>query len=222
MRSGSGRGNGPAAAEPKFAELLDREAMERPTPPGRAVDLGCGTGTHAIDLASRGWRAAGIDNQRRALQIARARAAASGTDVTFVQGDVAALRVDDIGAPADLFLDVGCFHHLPGPARQAMADCVAAAAAPDATLLLLAFSPGRVGLWHPGPAGRRSRQPSVAGRSSPTSQPTPQACPARSKAPHRGGTGSGSASRSHHDQRQRSLRSAHAGRCVFRSAAKTG
>jgi SAM-dependent methyltransferase len=140
---------GREAAE-QFGELLDREAMERPTPPGRAVDLGCGTGTHAIDLASQGWRAVGIDNQRRALQIARARAAASGTDVTFVQGDVAALRVDDIGAPADFFLDVGCFHHLPGPARQAMADCVTAAAAPDATLLLLAFSPGRRGPLAPG------------------------------------------------------------------------
>ena len=140
---------GREAAE-QFGGLLDREAMERPTPPGRAVDLGCGTGTHAIDLASRGWRAVGIDNQRRALQIARARAAASGTDVTFVQGDVAALRVDDIGAPADLFLDVGCFHHLPGPGRQAMADCVTAAAAPDATLLLLAFSPGRRGPLPPG------------------------------------------------------------------------
>ncbi len=140
---------GQEAAE-QFGELLDREAMERPTPPGRAVDLGCGTGTHTIDLASRGWRAVGIDNQRRALQIARARAAASGTDVTFVRGDVTALRAGDIGAPADFFLDVGCFHHLPGPGRQAMAKSVTAAAAPSATLLMLAFSPARRAPLPPG------------------------------------------------------------------------
>ncbi len=84
------------------------------------------------------------------LQIARARAAASGTDVTFVHGDVTALRAGDIGAPADFFLDVGCFHHLPGPGRQAMADCVTAAAAPDATLLMLAFNPARRGPLPPG------------------------------------------------------------------------
>jgi 2-polyprenyl-3-methyl-5-hydroxy-6-metoxy-1,4-benzoquinol methylase len=140
---------GREAAE-QFGRLLDREAMERPTPPGRAVDLGCGTGSHAIDLASRGWRAVGIDNQRRALKIARARAAASGADVTFVPGDVTALQAGDIGAPADFFLDVGCFHHLPGPGRQAMAESVTAAAAPGATLLMLTFSPARRGPMPPG------------------------------------------------------------------------
>ncbi|MGE5292094.1 MAG: class I SAM-dependent methyltransferase [Micromonosporaceae bacterium] len=140
---------GREAAE-QFGGLLDREAMERSAPPGRAVDLGCGTGTHTIDLASRGWRAVGIDNQPRALRVARARAAASGTDATFVQADVTALRADDIGAPADFFLDVGCFHHLPGLGRQAMADRVTAAAAPHATLLMLAFSPGRRGPLPPG------------------------------------------------------------------------
>ena len=140
---------GREAAE-QFGGLLDREAMERPAPPGRAVDLGCGTGTHAINLASRGWRAVGIDNQHRALKIARARAAASGADVTFVPGDVTALQAGDIGAPADFFLDVGCFHHLPGPGRQAMADCVTVAAAPDATLLMLAFNRARRGPLPPG------------------------------------------------------------------------
>jgi len=134
----------------EFSRLLDRELTQRPAPPGRAVDLGCGTGAHTIELASLGWQAAGVDNQPRALRIARARAAACQADVTFVQGDVTALRRDDIGGTADFFLDVGCFHHLPGPARQAMAAAITAAAAPAATLLLLAFSPARRG---PLPAG---------------------------------------------------------------------
>jgi SAM-dependent methyltransferase len=137
-----------AAAE--FSGLIDHETSQRPAPPGRAVDLGCGTGAHTIELANRGWQATGIDNQPRALRIARARAAACQADVTFVRGDVTALRGDDIGGAADLFLDVGCFHHLPGPARQAMAAAITAAAAPAATLVLLAFSPARRG---PLPAG---------------------------------------------------------------------
>jgi SAM-dependent methyltransferase len=137
-----------AAAE--FSRLLDCEASQRPAPPGRAVDLGCGTGTHTIELANRGWQATGIDNQSRPLRIARTHAAASGVDVAFVRGDVTALQTSDIGGAADFFLDVGCFHHLSQPDRRAMAAAVTAAAAPAATILLLAFSAGRRG---PLPAG---------------------------------------------------------------------
>jgi hypothetical protein len=72
-----------------------------------------------------------------------------------VLGDATALRRGDIGGAADFFLDVGCFHHLPGPGRQAMAAAITAAAAPAATLLLLAFSPARRG---PLPAGASRSQ----------------------------------------------------------------
>jgi methylase of polypeptide subunit release factors len=81
-----------------FAALLDREQQDRPAPPGRAVDLGCGTGAHTIGLASRGWQCVGIDNQPRAL--ARAQAAAAGSAATFVHADVTTFSGDDIGGPA--------------------------------------------------------------------------------------------------------------------------
>jgi SAM-dependent methyltransferase len=160
---------GRQAAE-EFSSLLDRELTQRPAAHGRAVDLGCGTGAHTIELANRGWQAVGVDNQPRALRIARARAAACQADLTFVRGDVTALRREDIGGAADFFLDVGCFHHLPGPARQAMATAITAAAAPAATLLLLAFSPARRG---PLPAGasREQLQATFAGWEILTDQP---------------------------------------------------
>ena len=105
-----------AAAE--FSRLLDREASQRPAPPGRAVDLGCGTGAHTIELADRGWQAVGVNNRPRALRIARARPAACHADVTFVHGDVTSLRLDDIGGAADFFLDVGCFPTCPDRAAR--------------------------------------------------------------------------------------------------------
>jgi SAM-dependent methyltransferase len=64
-----------AAAE--FSALLDHELSQRPAPPGRAVDLGCGTGAHTIELSNRGWQAVGVDNQPRAVRIAQAQAAAA-------------------------------------------------------------------------------------------------------------------------------------------------
>ena len=40
-------------------------------PAGRAIDLGCGTGTNVITLAQNGWQVTGIDFVPRAIQIAK-------------------------------------------------------------------------------------------------------------------------------------------------------
>ena len=44
-------------------------------PPGRALDLGCGTGANLRYLARHGFEATGIDFSRVALRVARERAA---------------------------------------------------------------------------------------------------------------------------------------------------
>ncbi|MGB9307685.1 MAG: class I SAM-dependent methyltransferase, partial [Mycobacterium sp.] len=40
-------------------------------PAGRALDLGCGTGTDTIYLATHGWDVTGVDMVPKALDIAR-------------------------------------------------------------------------------------------------------------------------------------------------------
>ena len=47
-------------------------------PPGRALDVGCGTGRDACYLAGRGWQVTGVDIVAAAIGRARRRAAASG------------------------------------------------------------------------------------------------------------------------------------------------
>jgi SAM-dependent methyltransferase len=42
--------------------------------PGRALDLACGAGRHAIWLAGRGWRVTAVDNSRVAVEILQRRA----------------------------------------------------------------------------------------------------------------------------------------------------
>jgi SAM-dependent methyltransferase len=108
--------------------------------PGRALDLGCGTGTDSVYLARHGWDVTGVDLVPRALALARRRAAAAGVAVRFVLGDVTGLRELGVGGGYALLLDFGCFHTLPAARRAAYVASVSAAAAPGATFLLYGFA----------------------------------------------------------------------------------
>ena len=125
----------------QLGALLDREERERGVPYGRAVDLGCGSGAHTIELAGRGWDAIGIDAVPRALERARSRPGAD--KARFVLGDVTRLAEAGVEPGVELFVDIGCFHGLDDAARQRYAEGVTALATPTATLLVLAFSRGR-------------------------------------------------------------------------------
>jgi SAM-dependent methyltransferase len=87
-------------------------AFIRDAIPGRALDLGCGTGTNAITLARRGWEVTGVDFSARAIQEARRKAGAEGVGVHFIQADVTDLHM--LTEPFDYALDIGCLFAL-GP-----------------------------------------------------------------------------------------------------------
>jgi len=126
------------AARADVAAALDRESAGRPTPPGRALDLGCGRGQHTPELARRGWDVIGVDVVPRAIEAARR----AHPGLRFEVGDVTDLRADALGT-FDLFLDVGCFQGLDPTQRAAEARGVTALARPGATVLMLAFGPSR-------------------------------------------------------------------------------
>jgi SAM-dependent methyltransferase len=60
------------------------------------VDLGCGTGNHAIPLAQRGYEVVGIDLSERMLEHARRKAAElpNSSKVTLHQGDVRSIDLE--------------------------------------------------------------------------------------------------------------------------------
>jgi len=89
-------------------ELQDFLAIH---PPGRALDLGCGTGTNVITMAKHGWDVIGVDYIKRAIHTAKIMAQKSGVDVDLRVEDVT--RLDSITGNFDLILDMGCFHGLP-------------------------------------------------------------------------------------------------------------
>ncbi|MGB8252933.1 MAG: class I SAM-dependent methyltransferase, partial [Anaerolineaceae bacterium] len=79
-------------------------------PPGRALDLGCGTGTNLETLVEHGWQVSGADFSRRAVRLARRRLKLSGKNMNVFQGDVSQeLAVE---GKFDLILDIGCYHDL--------------------------------------------------------------------------------------------------------------
>jgi cyclopropane fatty-acyl-phospholipid synthase-like methyltransferase len=112
-------------------------------PIGRALDLGCGTGTNAITLARQGFEVIGIDVSRRALALARrkVRAAQLADRVRLERGDVTSLRRWVPGDSADFAFDIGCFHNLDAEARRRYASALTAVLKPGAIYMLYAFEP---------------------------------------------------------------------------------
>jgi SAM-dependent methyltransferase len=119
---------------PELVELVEGPAA---LSPGRALDLGCGTGTNAVYLAGRGWEVTGVDLVRNAVAAARRRAAGAGVDVRLLEGDVTELGQLGIGGDYTLLTDIGCLHGIPPSRRDAYATEVSRAAAPGAVLLVL-------------------------------------------------------------------------------------
>lgn len=108
--------------------------------PGRAVDLGCGTGLNAIYLVRHGWEVTGVDGAAAAIRRARRRvereAAALSQHIRFVVGEVTNWRWAD--APFDLALDIGCLHGLSATEQRSYAAQLSRYTTPDAHFLLYA------------------------------------------------------------------------------------
>ena len=116
--------------QPELAELARHRA------PGRALDLGCGTGSNVIYLTRLGWEAIGVDFAPQAIEIARSRAAAAGASARFIVGDVTRLRDAGISGSFDLVIDIGCYHAIPASRRDAYRTQVAAVTRPGGDLYL--------------------------------------------------------------------------------------
>jgi 2-polyprenyl-3-methyl-5-hydroxy-6-metoxy-1,4-benzoquinol methylase len=112
-------------------------------PPGRALDVGCGSGRDAVYLATRGWQVTAVDIAGTAIARARQRAAQERAEVHWITGDVSQLETLGLKPGYTLLYDLGCIQGLPDPARMSTLRAMTKLAAPGATLLLTAFARGR-------------------------------------------------------------------------------
>jgi SAM-dependent methyltransferase len=85
-------------------------------PPGKAIDLGCGSGTNVVTLARAGWQVSGVDFAPRAIRIAKKKLKRENLTADLRVGDVT--KLEGIRTSFDLALDIGCFHGLSQSGKQ--------------------------------------------------------------------------------------------------------
>lgn len=104
----------------------------------RALDLGCGTGNAALELAGCGAKVIAVDPSPRLVEVTRQRATAAGVPVDVRQGEAAAIPVDDDSI--DVIISVFAVIFAPDPSA-AIAD-IKRVLAPGGRVLLTAWIPG--------------------------------------------------------------------------------
>lgn len=136
--------------QPELAHLID-QGMVR----SEVLDSGCGHAALSLALAAHGYTVVGLDASATAIKAAAAAAAERGlTTASFAQADVTSFRGYD--GRFSTILDSGLFHALPPERRQDYVQSIFRAAAPGASLYILAFAAGALSQAHPdrpGPQG---------------------------------------------------------------------
>jgi len=111
--------------------------------PGRALDLGCGTGTNVLYLAQHGFDTVGVDISSRAIAVAQRKIKQAGQAqrAQVYTGDVTRLDTLPVTGLFNLVLDLGCLHTLDEPGRARYAAGLAAHTQTGGLYLLYAFGP---------------------------------------------------------------------------------
>ena len=121
--------------QPEVIQLIENGKFESPV-----LDLGCGTGDNAIELARRGLVVKGLDAVPEALDRARKKTEQAGLKQSpeFVLGD--ALRLAESGLKARTVLDCALFHTFSDEERKDYIRGLEAVLSPRGRLHILSFS----------------------------------------------------------------------------------
>jgi SAM-dependent methyltransferase len=130
--------------QPAFARLADAGRLT-----GRVLDVGCGTGEHALLAARHGAEAVGVDLAPAAIERARAKAADRGLAVRFAVGDALDLGPLGLAGTIDTVIDSGVFHVFSDEDRPRYVEGLAAVLRPGGITYLMCFSDRQPGEFGP-------------------------------------------------------------------------
>jgi 2-polyprenyl-3-methyl-5-hydroxy-6-metoxy-1,4-benzoquinol methylase len=136
--------------QPAFQQLADAGLLR-----GRVLDVGCGTGEHALLAAALGLTAVGVDGAPAAIEIARRKASERNLSARFAVWN--AFELAEFGEQFDTVLDCGLFHVFEDNDRVRYVDSLRAAIPPGGRFFLLCFSDQHV----PGLGPRRVSQQEI-------------------------------------------------------------
>jgi SAM-dependent methyltransferase len=114
---------------------------------GRVLDVGCGTGEHALMAAELGFDATGIDFSPKAIRRAEQKALERELKPKFFVADV--LELESRGDRYDTVLDCGVFHVFDDDDRSRFVSSLSAAVVPGGRYFMLCFSDKQPGDWGP-------------------------------------------------------------------------
>ena len=84
--------------------IIEKESIK----PCKALDIGCGTGSNAVWLHTRGFEVTAMDFSPLAIEKAKEKAGQEGADIKFLVKD---FLLEKKGEPEfDFIFDRGCFH----------------------------------------------------------------------------------------------------------------
>jgi cyclopropane fatty-acyl-phospholipid synthase-like methyltransferase len=136
--------------QPALLKLTESGAVR-----DRVLDVGCGTGEHALMAAGLGLASTGIDVSPRAIELAQRKAQARGLSARFLVWD--ALDLTSLGEQFDTVLDCGLFHSFGDDDRPRFVESLRSAVAPGGRYFMLCFSDRQPGDFGP----RRVRQKEI-------------------------------------------------------------
>jgi SAM-dependent methyltransferase len=125
-----------------FVRLLEAGEIR-----GHVLDVGCGTGEHALMAAAAGLTVLGIDAAPTAIARAREKAEQRALEARFEVAD--ALDLSGLGTQFDTVLDCGLFHVFDDDDRARLVASLGGVVGPGRRYFMLCFSDKQRGDWGP-------------------------------------------------------------------------
>ena len=131
--------------QPAFVKLAERGLVRE-----RVLDVGCGTGEHALMASALGLEATGVDASPTAIDLAKRKAQERGLEARFIVWD--ALELPALGQRVgrfDTVIDCGLFHVFDDDDRATFVTGLRSIIEPGGRYFMLCFSDREPGGFGP-------------------------------------------------------------------------